>query len=70
MGLFFILDYLCFIWYHRIKEVIILKKRIVIDIDKELWRQVSIQVAKECTTKYEFVEKALKEKLITTNKGG
>ena len=40
-----------------------MKKRIVIDIDKELWRRVSIKVAEEQTTKQKFVEKALEEKL-------
>lgn len=45
-----------------------MKQRVVIDINKEIWRQVSIRVAEENTTKYEFVEKALAEKLNKGNK--
>lgn len=45
-----------------------MKQRVVIDIDKEVWRQVSIRVAEEGITKYEFVEKALIEKLHKGNK--
>ena len=40
-----------------------MKKRIVIDIDEELWRKVSIRVAEEQTTKQRFVERALKKGL-------
>ena len=39
------------------------KQRVVIDLDKELWRQVSIRVAELQTTKKEFVESTLREML-------
>ncbi len=39
------------------------KKRIVIDIDSKLWHEVGIRVAEEASTKYAFVEAALREKL-------
>ncbi len=47
-----------------------MKQRVVIDIDKELWRQVGIRVAQECGTKYGFVEAALRAKLEKGWNGG
>ena len=40
-----------------------MKKRIVVDIDKELWRQASICAAKMQTTKKHFLENALRKYL-------
>lgn len=40
-----------------------MKQRIVIDIDKELWRQVSMKAAELQMTKKEFVEAAMRRKL-------
>ena len=38
-----------------------MKKRIVVDIDSELWRQASICAAELQITKKEFLETALKK---------